>query len=334
MPGIGNVSAISLANKFSTLQQIAGCDVNNLPSTIPVNVKLRLQQKEHWLNAYSRMQSTLDACIENSVHLVTLFDDSYPSLLKLISNPPVILYVKGKLANSKKAVACIGTRTPSNFGEIVAERISHLLSSCGWTIISGLANGIDEICHETALKLGRKTVAVLANGLDQIYPASNASLASRIIETGGALVSEQPFGVRASGRNLVQRNRIQTGLSLATFIMQSSRKGGSIQTAQFALLQNRLLFAPVPTGKHALEAVGAGTLALTLNSGTELVQELKLSGPIKKLLVQNFSKAPPAIPINGIDDYASILSKLKNKLQDSNRAELEPVNQKPKTLFD
>lgn len=332
--GIGSASIRNLIGKFSSLAEIATCPIQYLPSNIPTRVKQQFAQEETWYDAHFKMQNTLDDCIKNNVEIMTLFDSSYPFLLKSIPNPPVLLYVKGKLENDRRAVACIGTRNPSGFGKKVAERISRMLSSNGWTIVSGLATGIDQICHEAALQSGGRTIAVVANGLDHIYPKSNYHLASRIVETGGALISEQPFGVKAAARNLIQRNRIQSGLSLGTFIMQSDVIGGSIHTVKYTLLQNRLLFAPLPTGEHALEKSSAGILALIKYAGPKLVEELTVNAQFQKLLIRDYLNEPPAIAITGSKDYSSVLKSLEQKLQDSYKNRNECNHSRQETLFD
>ncbi len=137
----------------------------------------------------------------------------------------------------------------------------------------------------------------MAGGLEAIYPRRNAKLAEAILDKGGVLISEQTFGVPAIARNLVQRDRLQSGLSVATFVMQTDIKGGSMHTVRFTLLQERLLFAPVPRARHALEPKSQGILAMTQMSAREFSKVASASGNYQHLLMQKFGDAPVAIPL-------------------------------------
>lgn len=130
----------------------------------------------------------------------------------------------------------------------MTQRIVEQLVNADWTIVSGLALGIDSVAHAATLGKKGRAIAVLAGGLDNVYPKENTRLAEEILASGGALVSEQPFGVPAIPRNLIQRDRLQSGLSVGTFVMQTDVKGGSMHTVRYTLQQERLLFAPVPQG--------------------------------------------------------------------------------------
>lgn len=241
-------------------------------------------------------------------------DPEYPSWLLAISDRPPVLYVRGKLPPDRRCVACVGTRVPSIFGQLVARRLAGFLAARGWSIISGLARGVDTICHEAALEAGGHTVAVLANGLDSVYPRQNAALADRILDSGGALLSEQPPGTPALPRHLTRRNRIQSGMSAATIVMQTDIVGGTMHTARYALLQGRLLVAPVPQGEHATVPKSRGLLALTQRTGTDLSRLLEAQGPFAELLQQRFAGQPVALPIAGRDDYDKLLVALERTL--------------------
>jgi DNA processing protein len=184
-----------------------------------------------------------------------------------------------------------------------------MLVEKGWSIVSGLAIGVDTEAHRQAIAAQGHTVAILANGLDKVYPRENKSLAEEILANGGALVSEQPFGMAATPTNLVQRDRLQSGMSVATIVMQTDIEGGSMHTARFTLTQRRRLLAPVPTGIHASEAKSQGILALTQKTGRELSSLLKkIPSEYADLLQRCFPDRPPAMPIASRDDYDAVIA--------------------------
>lgn len=183
-----------------------------------------------------------------------------------------------------------------------------------WAIVSGLAIGIDTVSHQAALRHGGQTIAVMAGGLDSVYPKQNAKLADEILEKEGALVSEQPFGVPPSPRNLVQRDRLQSGLSIATFVMQTDIKGGSMHTVRFTIQQDRLLFAPVPQGRHAAEPKSQGILAMTQLSAIRFADAARAEGDYRRILFERYNNRPVAVPLASKEDYASMLELLETRV--------------------
>ena len=238
-------------------------------------------------------------------------DDDYPHWLRMISDRPAVLHVRGRLLPSRRYVACVGTRQPSMFGQVAARKISGFLAAHGWSVVSGLALGVDTICHEAALEAGGHTVAILANGLDSVHPRQNMGLAERILSAGGALLSEQPPGTPALPKHLFRRNRIQSGMSVATIVMQTDIVGGTMHTARYTLLQGRLLAAPVPQGEHATTPKSRGLLALSQRTGTDLARLLEAKGHFAKLLERDFTDQPVAMPIAGSGDYGRLLDALE-----------------------
>ena len=154
----------------------------------------------------------------------------------------------------------------------------------------------------------------MAGGLDGIYPKQNAKLAEDILDKDGALVSEQSFGVPPSPRNLVQSDRLQSGLSIATFVMQTDIKGGSMHTVRFTIQQGRLLFAPVPKGRHAEEPKSQGILAITQMPATQFADAARAEGDYRRILLERFRSEPVGIPLASREDYASMLDRLETRL--------------------
>lgn len=216
---------------------------------------------------------------ENNVHLLDVDSEKYPSLLREISRPPPLLYVKGNVcALSLPQVAIIGSRNPTPTGRTTAQDFAGELAASGFAITSGLALGIDVAAHQGALRAHGKTIAVLGTGIDQIYPLRHQQIAADIIATGGALVSEFPIGTSPQPVNFPQRNRIISGLTCATLVVEAATKSGSLITARCALQQNREVLAipgsihnPLSRGCHALIKDGAKLV----ESAADIVEELK-----------------------------------------------------------
>lgn len=191
----------------------------------------------------------------------------FPALLARAKDAPAALFVRGsaEALREPKAVAVVGTREPSSYGSRCARKISETLAKDGWCIVSGLAAGIDSEAHRGALAAGGKTVAVLAHGLDRVYPRANAKLADEILEKSGALVSEYPPGAPPARGQFVERDRIQSGLALATLLVESDLDGGAMHTVRFAREQGRTVYAMVnpgvpnaPQGRGPKELISKG----------------------------------------------------------------------------
>ena len=163
-----------------------------------------------------------------------------------------MLFAKGNLdlLGHERLLAVVGTREPSVFGETAARAIATKAAESEWGIVSGLALGIDSIAHTVALELAAPTVAILGNGLDRIYPKANEPLAQRILDAGGLLLSELPFGAPPRPRHLIARDRSASGLASAVVVAQTGVQGGTMHTARFAAEQGRPIFCPAPHGEN------------------------------------------------------------------------------------
>jgi DNA processing protein len=206
------------------------------------------------------------------VYLMGLDDPTFPPLLAQIADPPALLWCRGEpSALSLPSIAVIGTRRPSDYGMMATEMYTRQLCEAGLVIVSGLAYGIDGIAHDTAIKTAGITVAVLGSGIDRVYPGAHRPLAYRIIESGGCLISEFPPGTKPDAGNFPIRNRVVSGLSLGTLVIETRGEGGSMITARLAIDQNREVFAiPHRVG----DAKGDGCNALIQMSGAKLVRHV------------------------------------------------------------
>jgi DNA processing protein len=198
----------------------------------------------------------MDRCAKEGIEAITRMDQRFPSALARIPDPPSILYYRGEVGSLQcpKSVAIVGTRKPSTYGRSSSRRLAELLANDGFAIVSGLALGSDQAAHEGCLNVKGTTIAFMAHGLDRIRPASNERLASDILDSGGCLVSEYAPGVAPQRGFYVQRNRLQSGLSSGTIIIETAKEGGTMHTARFALKQGKVLgcflHPPSEQGKH------------------------------------------------------------------------------------
>jgi len=311
--GVGPATAERLAEKFSVFDAIVDADPVKLKTVVSSTIAETLHHPTELSNAGARARRVLDEAERRGVRVLSIFDRDYPAALRTLSDRPALLFVKGTLP-PERSVACIGTREPSEFGVTVTERLVEQLVQSRWTIVSGLAVGIDTLSHKAALKHKGRTVAVMAGGLDGIYPKQNTKLAEDILANDGALVSEQLFGVPPSPRNLVQRDRLQSGLSIATFVMQTDIKGGSMHTVRFTIQQGRLLFVPVPQGRHAGEPKSQGILAMTQMPAARFADAACAEGEYRRILLECFRSEPVGIPLASREDYASMLDRLEARL--------------------
>ncbi len=171
-------------------------------------------------------------------------DLDYPSLLKEIKGKPNELYIIGNIELlRRKCMAIVGCRDCSKYGQKVSKMLAYNIAKQNMVVVSGLAKGIDTYAHMGALQANGKTIAVVAHGLDMIYPAENRNLAKQIILKGGAIISEYPIGTKLLKENFPMRNRIISGLSVGTIVVEAKEKSGSLITANFALEQGRELYA-------------------------------------------------------------------------------------------
>jgi DNA processing protein len=226
--------------------------------------KLSINQKEN-IDPYKEWQKIE----KQKVDLIISSENRYPNLLKEISYSPSSFYIKGEIPEEASCIAIVGTRKISAYGKLVTEKLVKELVGYNFIIVSGLAYGVDTIAHETTLKNQGKTIAVLGSGLDNVYPFSNTRLSQEIAKRG-ALISEYPLDAPALRSYFPWRNRIISGLSLATVVIEAPEKSGALITAQFALEQNREVFA-IPGSIFNKNSVGTNSL---IKQGAKLVCEI------------------------------------------------------------
>ncbi len=237
---------------------------------------------------------------KHNVGYTTIFDKSYPKLLKEIPDAPAILYIKGNIETLKlPSLAIVGSRKFTNYGARVTRKITKELSRAGLCIVSGLALGIDGIAHKAVVEENGKTVAVLACGLDMVYPAAHMGIARDIIDRGGAIISEHPPAILALKHHFPARNRIIAGLSLGTLVTEAAEKSGALITAYTALDYNREVFA-VPGNIDSEASKGTNEIikkgARVVTEAEDILKELNIESKqaverAKEILPENKEEA-------------------------------------------
>jgi DNA processing protein len=271
IPGIGSNRIRNLVNYFKDSSLIFDATPRELLKVEGIDKKLAMTIVEFKNNNLDFPDKQLSKADRAGARVITLWDDDYPEYLKKIYDPPVILFVRGNLVdNDKYSIAVVGTRRPTGYGRMMAERFASELVKKGLTIVSGFARGIDTIAHISAIKSGGRTIAVLGSGVDVIYPPENRKIVGDVISTG-AIISEYPMGTKPDAGNFPRRNRIISGISVGTLIVETSLDGGAMITAEMALDQNREVFA-IPGNIDKPKS--SGTNYLIKESKAKLVQDV------------------------------------------------------------
>lgn len=220
---------------------------------------------------------------KEKIKILTIKDQEYPKLLKEIYDPPALLYIKGNFKdNETPKIGIVGTRKMTDYGKQITFNLSYELAKTGIIIISGMALGVDAQAHEAAIKAQGKTYAVLGSGINSanIYPRNNLFLSQKIIESGGALISEFPIGTPGLKQNFPQRNRVVSGLSLGVLVTECPEHSGALITAYYALGQNRDVFA-CPGAIYFENSKGTNELikkgAKLVTCAADIIEELNLN---------------------------------------------------------
>jgi DNA processing protein len=258
VPRIGPQKIRALVSHFKTPENVFHATARELISVPGIDKKLASNILHH-ANGELFSDEQLKRLNTIGARIVTVWDKEYPDLLRKIYDPPAFLFVLGKFKEiDSRSIALVGTRHPTPYGHSVAEQTTRELAKRSVTIVSGLARGIDTIVHSTALKCGTRTIAVIGSGLDVPYPPENKKLLEHIAEDG-VVISEFPMGAKPDASNFPRRNRIISGLSLGTVVIESAEDGGALITAATALDQDREVFA-VPGNITEKRSAGSNKL--------------------------------------------------------------------------
>lgn len=309
--GVGRVK--NLLAKFRSTENVLNASTSELMEVdgLSINLAQRIQKCSNQRSEIEeKVNLELEQLYKLNASLITLWDDEYPSLLRKIYDPPIILYTKGKFQDSDDySIAIVGTRQPTSYGKIQAEKLADDLSRQKITVVSGMARGIDSIAHRIALKNKSRTIAVLGSGLNVVYPSENKKLYDEITESG-VVISEYPLDTQPDAVNFPKRNRIISGLALGTIVVETGITGGAMQTAALALDHGREVFA-VPGNIGIRQSEGTNLLiqrgeAELIASAEDVLVELELK--LKPIIGKNIPK--PDVELSLFEE--KILSHLNN----------------------
>lgn len=254
---LGPVLIKRLLLKFSSAREVFNAEMKELASVEGIGVDRAKRIKE--FNRWESIDKLLNLCKQREIKIHSYLDREYPQLLKEIHDPPVVLFCKGEIKPEDHfGLAVVGSRRLSEYGRRVTERIAYELASCGLTIVSGLARGIDCVAHNAALSAGGRTLAVLGSGVSCIYPSENKALSERIIKNG-AILSEFYPDEGPRKEHFPRRNRILSGMTVGTVVTEATINSGALITASFALEQGREVFA-VPGNITSKNSEGTNNL--------------------------------------------------------------------------
>ena len=320
--GLGPITYTRLINRFGSPEAIRGANLSTLVSTGDLSPSLATSlQRPLSGQTQKQIQREIDAVEAGKFSILTLTDPRYPARLKTIADPPPVLYYTGDLQEcDQQALAIVGARKGSHAGRAFTRQLSGDLAALGFTIVSGLARGIDAEAHEGALAVAGRTWAVLGCGIDRTYPSEHNKL-RRQIEQQGTVISEFSMGTSPQSYHFPQRNRVISGLSLGVIVAEASLKSGSLITARMAVEQNREVFAvpgnvthPLSQGPHRLIKQGAKLVETSWDIVEEILPMLEPSFRDQLGRQQNIVESKTASLTIGSDEQAIF-----------NRICLEPV---------
>ncbi len=282
LPGIGAYTANRLLDRFGSPEQIFFAEENDYGELYGLRKnEISALSDKNLISA----RKTLEDCADMGYRIITLYDGEYPTRLRNISDPPIVLYVRGRLPvlDEEAAVAVVGTRNCTPYGIKASERIGYELTRHGCLVVSGLARGIDTAAAKGALRAGWRVVGVVGAGLDVIYPPENKQLYDDVAGVG-AIISEYAPGTPAAGEHFPQRNRIMSGISVGVTVIEAPLRSGALITASLALDQGRDVFA-LPGNVDSPSCEGSNQLlregAVFATSGIEIAQEYEALFPDK-----------------------------------------------------
>ncbi|MFK7759452.1 MAG: DNA-processing protein DprA [Phycisphaerales bacterium] len=337
IPGLGPVRIDRLIQAAGSPGQVMSMSLNQLTRVSGIGSRTAGSIVESRATVADRVEQELDKLINAGASIVSVFDDGYPSLLKATPTAPPILQYKGSLEsmNHRHPIAMVGSRKCTIYGHEQAARFAKSLSASGMCVVSGGARGVDSAAHKGAMDAGGQTVVVLGCGLGHVYPSENAELFDRVIDTGGAVISELPFSTPPSSENFPARNRIISGLSLGVLVVEASRKSGALITATHAVEDhNREVFA-IPGRVDSSASTGSNELlkngAHLVTDPNEIIEILERSAETLKRGARSLGRAPtnrdasqaqPSEPIGEVDPIGKrILEALQDPLTGDQLAE-------------
>lgn len=293
IPTIGPKRIKNITRKIKTLSEFMNANFKQFSQIPGMSKKLwnRISYYRQKVDYKTEIQKAHKICAK----IITIIDDEYPNMLKQIYDPPPVLYAMGDVSALKhKSLAIVGTRKATLYGKNIAKMFGEKLANLNFNVVSGMARGIDSCAHSGAIKAGGLTTAVLGSGINVIYPPENVNLMKNIIKNG-CVISSFPIGTKPLAKNFPARNRIISGLSHGTIVIEAAQRSGSLITADFSLEQGREVFAvpgninnPYSRGTHKLIKQGAKLV----ENIEDILEELSFEDLKQGILVKNEHDKP------------------------------------------
>lgn len=322
--GLGPTTMNKILENFVTLGDVVNSSEEILKgvATAPVR-KVLLEGRDAVLQAIDRAEGELFDAREMGAVVFSIFDVGYPKRLASAPDAPLVIYTSGDLSLLDRSVACIGTRNPTDFGKAVSQRVTATLAEDGWTIVSGLARGVDSIAHNVALDLKTPTAAIVGSGIDVYSSDAAFSLVERIVQSGGVVLTEQPLGKDHDPSTLIRRNRIQTGVSAATFFMQGDMDSGSMHAVRYALLQGRPIYVPGIPESFKTETLNHAAINMARMPAKDFGRLIAAKDSIMEA-IDNLQREHVGIEIMGRDYYPQMLADLDMLVSGENSLSSSP----------
>lgn len=326
-PGLGPTLIRRCLEAFGSAAEVLNATPQTLANVSGISANKAAKIVGSWTDQ-SVMNQELALVNEHGVQLLSIEDDGYPKLLKWINDPPPLLYVRGQLSEEDAlGLAIVGARKCTRYGREMADRFAAGCSQLGLTIISGGAYGIDTASHQAALRVKGRTIAVIGNGLAKPYPQPNIKLFDQIVASGGAVISELPMATSPRPENFPARNRIISGMSLGTLVIEAANRSGALITARLAAEDHGREVMALPgsvdsamsSGCHRIIREGWATLV------TSPAQVLENLGEAGQLLAADASAKPNQEVTEQPSLFAANLTESQQKIMSVMESEL-PIN--------
>ena len=306
VPGVGNLLFKRLLDRFGAAEAVLAATFEELAAVDGISG--RVARAISAANPGDAVRRELDRLVASPYRVLVLADPAYPSALREIPDPPPFFYLHGDLSPTEPAVALVGSRNASGDGLRTARNLAAELARNGVTVVSGMARGIDTAAHRGALEAGGRTVAVLGSGFEKLYPPENRALFERIAESGAA-ISEFALQAGPEAHHFPIRNRVISGLTLGTVVVEAPRRSGALITARLAAEQGREVFA-VPGRIHSGRSAGAHGLikdgARLVESAADILEELAPQWTPRASAPAEDREPPPDLPPDGARLFSAL----------------------------
>lgn len=315
--GLGAAYVRKIVERFPDLEALRAAEDSDFKGVTTTKMRDILRSDDDTVEeAHGKARREIEDVREVGADVICYLDDHFPEQLHHIPDSPLVLRACGELGILKRAIAFVGARDASQFGQIATQRMAGHFAERNWTIVSGLARGVDQISHQAALDAGKPTVAVIGSGIDTYRSEAELVMAEKITAEGGLVLTEQPCQRDADASSLITRNRLITGLSVATFVMQAAKRSGTMHSVRYAVRQRKPIYTPGIPEKFRSEPLNEVPRLLAEMNGSDFVRwaEFKESDVDE---VDEREEMPLATSISGRESYDQVETELNIMMPDA-----------------